>query len=82
MVCLESLRPPFVHGIVDDRIYTAIGHGQPVESQEHVWGVPGLHDVGVVEGVDEVHVVGKPAHSKQGDHNTKHFHNLLSTLNQ
>ena len=40
------------------------GLGQPVEGQEHVGGVSGPHDGGVVEGVHEVGVVGQPAHSK------------------
>ena len=41
-----------------------------------VWGVPGLHDGGVVEGVHEVGVVGQPAHSKYQCYSSKHFNNL------
>ena len=67
---------PLVHGIVDHGVDTAVGHGQPVEGQEHVRGVPGLHDGGVVEGVHEVGVVGQPAHSKYQCYCSKHFHNL------
>ena len=72
---------PFVHGIVNHGVDTAVGHGQPVEGQEHVRGVPGLHDGGVVEGVHEVSVVGKPANTKYSCHSSKHVHNLKS-LNQ
>ena len=39
-------------------------------------GVPGLHDGGVVEGVDEVGVVRQPTPPKYKGHSTKHFHNL------
>jgi hypothetical protein len=67
---------PFVHGIVYYGVDTAVGHGQPVEGQEHVLGVPGPHDGRVVEGVHEVDVVGQPTHSKYKGYSTKHFHNL------
>ena len=67
---------PFIHGIVDHGVDTAVGHGQPVEGQEHVGCVPGPHDGGVVEGVHEVGVVGQPAHSKYEGYSSKHFHNL------
>ena len=32
---------PFVHPIVDEGVDTAVGHGQPIEGQVHVGGVPG-----------------------------------------
>ena len=68
--------PLSVHGIVDYRIDTGVGHGQPVEGEEHVWCVPGLHDGGVEEGVHEIDVIGQPADGKDKSHNSKHFHNL------
>ena len=67
---------PFVHGIVDHGVDTAVGHSQPVEGQKHVRGIPSFHDGGVVEGVHEVGVVGQPAHSKDCCDSSKHFHNL------
>ena len=67
---------PCIHGIVDHGVDTAVGHGQPVEGQEHVGGVPGPHDRGVVEGVHEVGVVGQPAHSKYEGYSSKHLHDL------
>ena len=67
---------PLIHSIVDQGVDTGVDHGQPVEGQEHVGSVPGSHDGGVVEGVHEVSVVGKPAHTKYSCHSTKHFHNL------
>ena len=70
-IWILSLCSPLIHGIVDHGVDAAVGHGQPVEGQEHVRGVPGLHDGGVVEGVDEVGVVWQPAHSKYKGHSTK-----------
>ena len=67
---------PLVHGIVDHGVDTEVGHGQPVEGQEHVGGVPGPHDGRVVEGVHEVDMVGQPAHTKYYCHSSKHFHDL------
>ena len=72
---------PLVHGVVDQGVDAAVGHGQPVECQEHVWGVPGLHEGGVVEEVDEVDMVGEPADAKDSNHNTKHFNNLQQSQN-
>ena len=65
-----------VHGIVDYWINTGVGHGQPVEGQEHVWCVPGLHDGGVEEGVHKVGVIRQPADGKDKSNSSKHFHNL------
>ena len=69
-----------VHGIVDHGVDTAVGHSQPVEGQEHVGGVPGLHDGGVEEGVHEVDMVWEPANRKYSSHCTKHLHNLNRSI--
>ena len=72
------MNSPLIHGVVDQGVDTGVGHGQPVERQEHVWCVPGLHDGGVEEGVHEVDVIGQPADGKDKSHNSKHFYNLNS----
>ena len=41
---------PFVHPIVDEGVDTAVGHGQPIEGQVHVWGVPGKHSCSTGKG--------------------------------
>jgi len=44
--CLIEVVPePPVHPVVDQGVDTAVGHGQPVEQQVHVLGVPGLHNL-------------------------------------
>ena len=81
---------PLVHPIVYYWVDTTICHCQPIESQVHVWGVPGetmcaffeaillpfAHDGRVIVGVDEICMVGQPAHAEDGDHATKHLHYL------
>ena len=39
-------------------------------------GVPFGHDGWVIVGVDEICMIGKPTHAEDGDHATKHLHNL------
>ena len=39
----EMINPPFVHPIVYDGVDAAVSHCQPIESQVHVWGVPGTN---------------------------------------
>ena len=41
--------------------------------------VPFGHDSRVIVGVDEICMVGKPAHAKDGDHATKHLDNLKTS---
>ena len=67
---------PGVHDVVDDRVDAGVGHGQPVEEEEDVpdVGLPGYG--GVVVGVDEVDVVGGPAHHEDQDDTCEHLHNL------
>ena len=65
-----------VHPVVDDWINTGIGHGQPVEAKINVVYVGHLGDGGVVVGVDEVDVVGGPAHHEDDHNYSKHFHQL------
>ena len=67
---------PFVHSIVDDWVDAAVEHGQQVEEEEHVLGVPGPHDAGVVVDDDEVGVVGQPAYGEDCGDYTKHLDNL------
>ena len=81
---------PLVHPIVYYWVDTTICHCQPIESQVHVWGVPEktmgvffeaillpfAHDGRVIVGVDEICMVGQPAHAEDSDHATKHLHYL------
>ena len=41
---------PFVHPIVDEGVDTAVGHGQPIEGQVHVGGVPGKNSCSTGKG--------------------------------
>ena len=52
------LQLPGIHGIIDHRVNTTVCHSQPVKSKEHMWGVPGFHDGGIIVGVEEVRVIG------------------------
>ena len=38
--------------------------------------LPFAHDGRVIVGVDEICMVGQPAHAEDGDHATKHLHYL------
>ena len=67
---------PAIHPVVYDRIDTGIGHGQPVEAKVYVADIGHLGDGGIVVGVDEVDVVGGPAHHEDDHHYSKHFHQL------
>ena len=71
------LQPYFlVHPVVDDGVDTGIGHGQPVEGEVDVADVGYLGDGGVVVGVDEVDVVGRPADHEDTHHHGEHLHYL------
>ena len=65
-----------VHPVVDDGVDAGVGHGQPVEAQVDVADVGHLGDGGVVVGVDEVDVIGGPAHHEDAHHHSKHLHQL------
>ena len=72
---MVEIRPESgVHPVVDDGVDTGGGHGQPVEGQVDVAdpGDPG--DLRVVVGVDEVDVVGSPAHHEDPHHHREHLH--------
>ena len=65
-----------VHPVVDDGVDTGVGHGQPVEGEVDVADVGDLGDGGVVVGVDEVDVVGRPADHEDTHHHGEHLHYL------
>ena len=67
---------PGVHPVIDEGIEHGVGHGQPVESQVDVLDVGLRDDLFVMVGVDEVDVVGEPAHGEDDDHHDEHFDNL------
>ena len=71
---------PLVHCIVDDGVDAAVEHGEPVEDEVHVLGVPGPHDARVVVDDDEVGVVGQPADGKDRGHYAEHFDNLKQQM--
>ena len=48
---------------------------------EYEESIPFGHDSWIIVGVDEICVVREPADAKDGNHTTKHFHNLKSSLN-
>ena len=77
-MAIFALPKASVHPVVDDRVNTGVGHGKPIEGQVNVGDVGYLCDVGVVVGVDEVHVVGGPAHHEDGHHHCKHLDQLKS----
>ena len=60
-----------VHEEINDRIEGRVGHGKPEEGQEHVLGVGLGGDVRVVV-VDEVGVVGQPAHPEHDQNHNEH----------
>ena len=65
---------PLVHPVVDDGVDAGGGHGQPVEGQVDVADVGYPGDLRVVVGVDEVDVVGGPAHHEDPHHHCEHLH--------
>ena len=70
---------PLVHPVVDDGVDAGGGHGQPVEGQVDVADVGYPGDLRVVVGVDEVDVVGGPAHHEDPHHHCEHLHQLRHT---
>ena len=67
---------PDVHPVVDNRIDHGVGHRQPVESQVDVLDEGLADDALVVVGVEEVGVVGEPAHAEDGHDDHEHLHDL------
>lgn len=55
---------PFVHPIVYYGIDHGIRHGQPVETQVHVLHIFGGCDIIIVVRINEKHMIGQPANSK------------------
>ena len=69
-----------VHQEEDDRVEGGVGHGQPEEGEEDVLGERLGEDVGVVVGVEEVGVVGEPAHPEHCQHHHEHDAHLGQVL--
>ena len=69
-------RIPGVHPVVDEWVEHGVGHGEPVEAEVDVLDVGLAADLDVVVGVDEVHVVGQPAHREDDHHHDEHLHHL------
>ena len=80
MDLVEIRSEPLVHPVVDDGVDTGVGHGQPVEGEIDVANVGVGSDVRVVVGVDEVDVVGSPAHHEYEDDEGEHLHDLLLVI--
>ena len=64
---------PLVHGVIDQRVDTAVGHGQPVEPEIDMLDVGEGHDGGLVVGVDEVDVVREPTNTEDRNDDNKHL---------
>ena len=79
MDLVEIGSEPLVHPVVDDGVDTGVGHGQPVEGEIDVANVGVGSNVRVVVGVDEVDVVGGPAHHEDPHHHCEHLHQLRHT---
>ena len=67
---------PNIHPVVDDRIDHGVGHGEPVKGQVDMLDEGLVDDTLVVKHVEEVHVVGEPAHAKDSHDDDEHFHDL------
>ena len=80
MDLVEIRSEPLVHPVVDDGVDTGVGHGQPVEGEIDMANVGVGSDVRVVVGVDEVDVVGGPAHHEYEDDEGEHLHDLLLVI--
>ena len=65
-----------IHPVIDERIDASLTHCQPVEEKVDVADVGDGGDGGVVVGVDEVDVVGGPAHHKDQNNQGEHQHHL------
>ena len=71
---------PPVHPVIDEGIDTSLTHGQPVEEEVDVADVVDPGDVGVVVGVEEVDVIGRPAHHEDENNHSEHQHHLARAL--
>ena len=67
---------PLVHPVVDDGVDHGVGHGEPVEEEVDVLDEGLVDDAVVVVGVDEVDVVGQPAHAEDRHDDEEHLHHL------
>ena len=65
-----------IHPVIDERIDASLTHCQPVEEKVDVADVGDGGDLRVVVGVDEVDVVGGPAHHEDDHHQRQHLHDL------
>ena len=68
-----------IHPVIDERIDTSLTHGQPVEQEVDVADVGDPGDGGVVVGVDEVDMIGRPAHNEDENNHCEHEHHLEMT---
>ena len=53
-IFITKLFSPFIHPIIDNRIDTRVGHGEPVEQEEHVLREPGLRTTFIIQSVMEI----------------------------
>ena len=67
-----------IHDTVNDGVDGRVEHGEPEEGEEDVLGVGMTGDVCVVV-VDEVGVVGQPAHAEHDQHHDEHDADLQSS---
>ena len=65
-----------VHEVVNDGVDARVGHGEPIKGQKDVLDVLGPLDSWVVVRVNEVSVVGQPAHPEVEYQDNQHFDNL------
>ena len=67
---------PGIHPIVNEWIEHGVGHGQPVESQVDMLNEWFVGDLFVMVGVDEIHMVRKPADCEDDHHHHEHLYHL------
>lgn len=65
-----------IHPIVNDRIYHAIGHGQPIEGEKQMRCTTGRCYMRLMICIHVEHMIWEPANRKYGDNSNKHTHNL------
>ena len=67
---------PCIHPVVNYGINHGIWHGHPVERQENMLYIFGWHDFTIDELIDEIAMIGQPAHGKQHHHHDEHANHL------
>ena len=66
--------------VTHDWINSAVCHREPIESQINIFDIWRLHYLGIMVGVQEVDVIGEPAHSKDSDDHHEHLDDLSLVL--